>query len=75
MRYEIEVERKGCTACGVCYLSDPSHFESDATGKSRVAGGSSNGLSVGSFDDSMMGDAEVVASSCPASVILVTRTY
>ena len=74
MTYRIEIDREGCIACATCYTLDPIHYESDADGKSRVVGGTSNGKSTGTFDDSNLTDAEVAAESCPVSVIKVTQT-
>ena len=73
MKYQIEVDREGCIACATCYSLDPNHFESDPEGKSKIKGGASNGKSTGSFDDNKMTDAETAASSCPVSVITVTK--
>jgi ferredoxin len=38
VKYKIEIERGGCTACGTCYSVDPSHFEPDEEEKSTVIG-------------------------------------
>jgi ferredoxin len=70
--YKIEVDRENCIACGVCYGTDPTHFEGDSEGKSKVIGGKSNGKSVGTFDDGAKDDAQRAADSCPVSVISVT---
>jgi ferredoxin len=72
--YRIEIDREGCIACASCYTMDPEHFESDADGKSRVVGGTSNGRSTGGFNDSKVVEAEAAASSCPVSVIKVTES-
>lgn len=74
MKYQIEVNREGCIACSTCYGLDPTHFESDPEGKSKVVGGTSNGKSVGTFNDEKMSEAENAAESCPVSVITVTKT-
>jgi len=49
------------------------HFESDPEGKTKVVGGTSNGLSTGSFDDSKIAEAQAAESSCPVTVIKVTE--
>ena len=67
--YKIVVDRETCIACGVCYGTDPNHFESDAEGKSLVMGGKSNGKSIGTFDDALMDDAKRAMTSCPVSAI------
>jgi ferredoxin len=51
---------------------DPTHYEADAEGKSKVLGGTSNGKSEGSFDDDKLKDAQEAELSCPVSVIKVT---
>ena len=57
-------------ACGVCYDMDPNHFESSDEGKSKVAGGTFNGKSVGSFDDDKIEDVKAAAVACPVSAIV-----
>ncbi len=74
MKYKIEINREGCIACSTCYGLDPNHFESDPEGKSKVIGGTSNGKSVGTFNDAKMSEAENAANACPVSVITVTKT-
>lgn len=61
-------------ACATCHTIDPSHFESDSEGKSKVVGGISNGRSTSTFDDSDNENAQTAANSCPVSVITVTPT-
>jgi len=73
LKYKVEVDREGCTACGSCYNTDPTHFESTIEGKSKVVGGTSNGKSTGNFDDDKIGDAKVAADACPVKVITVTE--
>lgn len=73
VKYTVEINREGCIACGTCYGLDPTHFESDAEGKSKVVGGTSNGKSTGSFEDEKMTEAQNAADSCPVSVITVTN--
>ena len=70
MKYKIKVDRAICIACGVCYSTDPTHFESSDEGKSKVVGGTSNGDSLGSFDDDKIDDAKVAAAACPVSAIV-----
>jgi len=72
LKFRIEVNREDCIACASCYILDPGHFESDSEGKSKVIGGSSNGKSIGTFDDEKMVEAQASADSCPVSVITVT---
>ena len=70
----MEVKREGCIACGTCYTLDPIHYTSDETGKSKVVDGTSNGVSVGTFDDGKIEDARAAEVACPVSVIIVTAT-
>lgn len=72
MKYTIEVDRDTCIACGVCYGTDPNHYESDAEGKSYVHDGKKNGTSTGSFDDDLRDDAQRAADSCPVTVITIS---
>ncbi len=71
MNYTIEVDREICIACGVCYGTDPTHFEGDSEGRSRVLGGEGDGKSTGSFGDGLRDDARRAADSCPVSAITV----
>jgi ferredoxin len=73
LKYVIEIDRDGCIACATCYTIDSTHFEGDAEGKSKVVGGKSNGKSTGSFEDNSIDEAQVAESSCPVSVIKVTK--
>lgn len=73
MKYVIEINRDECIACATCYTIDQEHFEGDAEGKSKVRGGKSNGKSTGNFDDELLNDAQMAESSCPVSVIKVTK--
>ncbi len=72
MSYKIEVDRENCIACGVCYGTDPAHYEGDSEGKSKVIGGKSNGKSVGTFNDDAKTDAQRASDSCPVSAITVS---
>jgi ferredoxin len=72
MSYKVEIDRETCIACGVCYGTDPSHFEGDSESKSKVIGGKSNGKSVGTFDDGAKDDAQRAADSCPVLAITIT---
>jgi len=74
LKYRIEIDREGCISCATCYTMDPTHYEGDADGKSKVVGGTSNGKSVGSFDDDKITDARGAEGACPVSVITVTET-
>jgi ferredoxin len=71
LSYSIEVDRENCIACAVCYSTDPNHFEGDSNGKSRVLGGTTNGVSKGTFDDGLMDDARRAEFSCPVTAITV----
>ena len=71
MKYTVEVDREACIACGVCYSTDPTHFEGDAGGKSHVLGGATNGKSAGSFED-LREDAQRAADSCPVTAITLS---
>jgi ferredoxin len=71
MKYSVEVNRVACISCGVCYNTDPSHYESDAEGKSMVIDGTTNGVSSGTFDDGLIDDARRAESSCPMNAIIV----
>ncbi len=73
LRYKVEVNREGCIACAACYTLDPNHYTGDDAGKSQVIGGTSNGVSAGTFDDEKIEDAKSAAISCPVSVITVTE--
>ncbi len=73
MKYQIEVNREDCIRCASCYTLDPAHFESDADGKSQVIGGTTNGKSVGTFEDEKIVEAQAAADSCPVSVITITK--
>jgi len=74
MKYQIEINREDCIRCGSCYGLDPIHFESDSDGKSQVIGGTTNGKSVGIFNDDKMTEAQAAADACPVSVITVTES-
>jgi ferredoxin len=71
MSYTVRVDREACIACSVCYSTDPRHFEGDAEGKSKVMGGTSNGESVGTFNDGLQDDAQRAADSCPVTAISI----
>jgi ferredoxin len=71
MKYSVEVDRNTCIACGVCYSTDPSHFESDAVGKSLVVGGNSNGKYNGLFTDELQEDVQRAIDSCPTKAISI----
>lgn len=74
MRFQIEVNREACIACGSCYTLDFGHFEGDDEGKSKVIDGVSNGKSTGDFDDDKMALAQDAEAACPVSAIRVTKT-
>lgn len=74
MNYEIKINRDECLVCGSCYSTDPKHFESGGDGRSQVVGGSTNGISVGSFNDNGIEDVKIAVSGCPVSAISVSET-
>jgi ferredoxin len=74
MKYKIEIKREDCIACGSCYSINPTHFEPDEQGKSKVIGGrTSDSMSVGEFDDAEIESARDAEDSCPVSIITVTE--
>ncbi|HTY75388.1 MAG TPA: ferredoxin [Candidatus Nanoarchaeia archaeon] len=73
MKYQVEVNREECIRCGSCYGLDSTHFEGDSDGKSQVIGGTTNGKSVGTFDDNKIVEAQAAADVCPVSAITVTE--
>jgi len=74
LKYEIEIDRELCIACGNCYSTDPTHFERGPEEKSKVLGGTINDKSTGTFDDDKIADAKAAADTCPAQAITVTET-
>lgn len=74
MKYKIEIKREDCIACGSCYSINPTHFEPDEQGKSKVIGGETNdSMSVGEFDDAEIESSRDAEDSCPVSIITVTE--
>lgn len=74
VKYKIEIDREGCIACGVCYTLDPSHYDSDEEGKSKVVGGKTDASkSSGVFEDEEIDVVREAEVSCPVSVIVVTE--
>lgn len=74
MKYKIEIERGGCIADGSCYSIDPSHFEPDDEGKSKVIGGETDpNFSSRVFDDEDIENAQDAEGACPVSIITVTK--
>ena len=74
VEFKIEIERGGCIACGACYSTDPSHFEPDDDGKSKVVGGVTDDHgSVGEFDDEELDNARTAEDNCPVAIIVVTE--
>jgi ferredoxin len=74
VKFKIEIERSGCIACGACYNTDPSHFETDDEGKSTVVGGETDDQgSSGVFEDEEIENAKSAEDSCPVSIITVTE--
>jgi ferredoxin len=74
MKYEIKINRDECLVCGSCYSTDPKHFEAGEDGKSQVVDGSTNGKSVGSFNDDGIEDVKIAAGGCPVSAISISET-
>ena len=73
MKYSIEVNRETCLACGSCYSIDSDHYEGDDEGKARVKGGTTNGVSRGTFDDNLIDDAKSAGSACCVNAITVNE--
>ena len=73
MKYTIEIDRENCIACATCFGLDPVHYEQGEDGKSKVVGGTSNGKSVGEFDDDGISDAKTAMDACPVTVIKITE--
>lgn len=74
MKYNIEIKRENCIACGSCYSINPTHFEPDDQGKSTVIGGETDdSTSVGEFNDEEIESARDAEDSCPVSIITVTE--
>jgi len=74
IEYKVEINRDDCISCGVCYGSDPDHFEEGEEGKSKVIKGQTNtSNSSGTFKDEGFDKAKEAESSCPVSVIKVTK--
>ncbi|MFA5364209.1 MAG: ferredoxin [Candidatus Bathyarchaeia archaeon] len=74
MKYQIEIDRTRCIACGTCYTLNPSHFEPDNQEKSTVIGGKTDeNESVGTFEDTDIENAQTAQDSCPVSAINVTK--
>lgn len=74
MKYEIKINRDECLVCGSCYSTDPKHFEAGENGRSQVVGGSTNDISVGSFNDNGIEDVKIAAGGCPVSAISISET-
>ena len=74
MKYEIKINRDECLVCGSCYSTDPKHFEAGEDDKSKVVGGSTNSISVGSFNDDRIEDVKIAAGGCPVSAINISET-
>jgi ferredoxin len=74
MKYWIEVNRNDCIACGVCYNTDPTHFEADWENKSAVVEGKGDMISRGSFEDGLLSDAQTALKSCPVSAITIMES-
>ena len=72
--YKIEVKRNDCISCGVCYNTDPTHFEADYENKSAVVEGKGYAISKGSFEDGLIDDAKTAMKSCPVSAITIIES-
>ncbi len=75
MKYKIEVNRNKCIANGVCYNTDPLHFEADYKNKSAVRDGKGYEVSIGSFEDELLEDVKAVVISCPVSAITIIEPF
>ncbi len=74
VKYKIEIDREGCIGCGACYALDPSHYESDEEGKSKVVGSETDASnSSGVFEDEGIELVREAESSCPVFAIVVTE--
>ena len=74
MKYEIQIDRTLCLACGTCYSLNPTHFGPGEEEKSSVIGGETDeNSSSGTFDDEEIEKAKQAEDSCPASAITVTQ--
>ena len=71
IKYRVEINRETCIACGVCYVTDTIHFEEDAEGKAKVVNGTNNSVSIGNFNDEIIGDVQKIAENCPVNAISV----
>lgn len=75
VKYEIQIDRTMCIACGTCYGLNPDHFEPGQEEKSKVIGGETDeNSSSGTFDDEEIERAKEAEESCPVSAITVTET-
>ena len=75
VKYEIQIDRTFCLACGTCYSLNPTHFEPGLEEKSSVIGGETNeNSSSGTFNDDEIESAKQAEDSCPASAITVIET-
>ena len=61
MKCKIKINRDECLVCGSCYSTDPKHFETGEDDRSQVAGGSTNGIFVGSLNDDGIEDVKIAA--------------
>ena len=73
-KYKIEVNRKLCIASGICYQTDPTHFEADYENKSAVREGKGYEISIGSFQDILLDDAKAAMKICPVSAITIIES-
>lgn len=70
-KYQIEVDRDTCIACGICYNTDPRHFEADRQNQSAVVGGNGYVISMGTFDDDYLSEARAVMIDCSVEAIKI----
>ena len=75
VKYEIQIDRTLCIACGTCCSLNSTHFEPSSEEKSSVIGGETDeNSSLGTFDDEEIESAKQAEDSCPVSAITVTAT-
>lgn len=72
-KYQVEINREICIACGVCYDTDTTHFEEDAEGKAKVVNGTNNSVSIGNFNDEIIEGIQKIAEKCPVNAISVSE--
>jgi ferredoxin len=72
LKFQVEVDREKCAACGKCYTIDALHLERDEDGKARVRGGVLiNGKSAGNFGDGKLILIHEAEFACPVGAIKI----